>query len=141
MQYVSTLSMSRAMQDSYVETYLTIITEVEDDDGVWMHIPTEISNVVAKYADWMHDKFLKVLPPWHVVNHHIELESGKQTPTKALYCLSRLKLEDLKWKLKDLTNASFVQPSRSPYGAPVLFQRKKGMNELGKCCDYHAINK
>ena len=47
----------------------------------------------------------------------------------------------MKLQLKELTDAGFIRPSRSAYGALVLFQRKKDMNELWMCCDYCALNK
>eukprot|EP00253_Pinus_taeda_P002561 PITA_02561 len=86
----------------------------------------------------MPDELPKKLPPRHAVDHSIELELGKQPPAKAPYQLSGPKLE-LKRQLKELTDAGFIKSS--PYGAPVLFQRKKDMNELQMRYDYRALNK
>jgi len=96
MKDVSTLSMSRAMQDSDVETYAIVIKEVEDHDGVGMPILAKISNVLAKYVDLMPDELPKVLLPRCAVDHHIELDLGKQTLAKVPYRLSRMELEELK---------------------------------------------
>nr|XP_025669740.1 uncharacterized protein LOC112769436 [Arachis hypogaea] len=49
-------------------------------------------------------------------------------------------LEELKKQLKDLLDAGFIRPSKAPYGAPVLFQKKHD-GSLRLCIDYRALNK
>ena len=139
MQHVSALSLEKAMKDSNMETYVVMFKNV-GGDGVGTPVPAEISDVLTKYADLMPDELPKKLPPRRAVDHSIELEPGNQPPAKAPYHLSGPELEELKRQLKELTDAGFIRPSRSPYGAPVLFQRKKDSNELRMCCDYRALN-
>lgn len=122
-QHVSTLSLERAMKDANMETYAVVFKDVEED-GARSPIPAGISDVLTQYADLMPDELPKKLPPRRAVDHSIELEPGKQPPPKAPYRLSGPELEGLKRQLKELTEAGFIRPSRSPYGAPVLFQRK-----------------
>ena len=43
-------------------------------------------------------------------------------------------------QLKELLGAGFIQPSKAPYGAPVLFQKKHD-GSLRMCIDYRALNK
>ena len=140
MQHVSALSLQKAMKESDVETYAVMFKGV-DGDEVGTPISAEISDVLAEYAYLMPDELPKKLPPRRAVDHSIELERGKEPSAKAPYSLSGPELEELKWKLKELADAGFIRPSRSPYGAPVLFQRKKDSNELRMCCDYCALNK
>ena len=49
-------------------------------------------------------------------------------------------LKELKEKLKDLLDKGFIQPIVSPWGAPVLFVRKK-LGSLKMFIDYHQLNK
>eukprot|EP00253_Pinus_taeda_P026665 PITA_26665 len=139
-QHVSAVSLERAMKESDMETYAVVCKGVDGDEKE-MPIPAEISDVLAKYADLMPDELPKKLPPRRAVDHSIELELGKEPPAKAPYRLSGPELEELKRQLKELADVGFIRPSRSPYGAPVLFQRKKDSNELRMCCDYRALNK
>ena len=49
-------------------------------------------------------------------------------------------LRELKEQLKDLLEKGFIRPSISPWGAPVLFVRKKD-GSLRMCIDYRQLNK
>ena len=49
-------------------------------------------------------------------------------------------LRELKIQLQELTDKGFIQPSTSPWGAPVLFVRKKD-GTLRLCIDYRQLNR
>ena len=49
-------------------------------------------------------------------------------------------MDELKKTLADLSKHGFARPSKSPYGAPVLFVRKKD-GSMRMCVDYRALNK
>ena len=54
--------------------------------------------------------------------------------------MSSLELKELKVQLQDLLEKGFIRSRVSPWGAPVLFVRKKdGMMRL--CIDYQELNK
>ena len=49
-------------------------------------------------------------------------------------------LEELRKQLKELLEAGHIRPSKDPYGAPLLFQKKKD-GSMRLCIDYRALNK
>lgn len=99
-----------------------------------------IQDVLSEFAEVMPDQLPAVLPPRRHVDHRIELESGARPPAKAPYRLSAPEMEELRKQLAELAEAGYLRPSRSPYAAPVLFQRKKD-GSLRMCVDYRALNK
>lgn len=68
------------------------------------------------------------------------IETGDAAPVRRPpFKMSPLELDELQRQLKDLLDKGFIQPSSSPWGAPVLFVRKKG-GALRMCIDYRMIN-
>nr|GFB85862.1 hypothetical protein [Tanacetum cinerariifolium] len=56
------------------------------------------------------------------------------------YRLAPSKLEELSGQLKELQDKVFIRPSSSPWGAPVLFVKKKD-GSFRMCIDYRELNK
>ena len=54
--------------------------------------------------------------------------------------MAPIELKELKTQLQELLDKGFVQPSVSPWGASVLFVKKKD-GTLRMCIDYRKINK
>ena len=54
--------------------------------------------------------------------------------------MSPVELAELRKQLKEMLDAGFLQCSNSPFGAPVLFQKKTD-GSLRMCVDYRALNK
>ena len=50
------------------------------------------------------------------------------------------KLKELKTQLQDLVDKGFIRSSVSPWGAPVLFVKKKD-GTMRLCIDYKQLNK
>ena len=56
------------------------------------------------------------------------------------YRMALLELRELKVQLQDFLDKGFIRPSTSPWGAPVLFIKKKD-GSLRLCIDYRQLNK
>ena len=79
------------------------------------------------------------MPPEGRVQHHIDLQPGARPKSKPPYRLSKFEEEECVRQLKVYLEMGHIQPSKSPYGAPVLFARKKN-GKLRFCVDYRALN-
>ncbi|RVW16210.1 Transposon Ty3-I Gag-Pol polyprotein [Vitis vinifera] len=120
-------------------TYLATLKE-ERDDGSGEPMPKEIKGVLDEFKDVMPPELPKRLPPRREEDHKIELEPGAKPPAMGPYRMAPPELEELRRQLKELLDAGFIQPSKAPYGAPVLFQKKHD-GSLRMCIDYRALNK
>ena len=96
--------------------------------------------MLEEFKDTMPIELPKRLPPRRKIDHAIELETEAKPPAFAPYCMAPSELEELMRQLKELLNARYICPSKSPYGAPVLFQKKHD-GSLWLCIDYQALNK
>ncbi|GBG72804.1 hypothetical protein CBR_g12372 [Chara braunii] len=77
--------------------------------------------------------------PGRPISHEIILEAGDVPPKGCIYRMSEEELEVLRAQLDDLLAKGWILPSSSPYGAPVLFVRKKN-KDLRLCIDYRKLN-
>ncbi|GJY68996.1 putative reverse transcriptase domain-containing protein, partial [Tanacetum coccineum] len=83
---------------------------------------------------------LSGLPPIWEIEFRIELIPGATPVAKSPYCLVPSELEELSGQLKELQDKGFIRPISSPWGAPMLFVKKKD-GSLRMCIDYRELNK
>ena len=95
--------------------------------------------LLGQYRDVFPDQLPPGLPPPRDVDHRIELVPGAVPPSRPTYRLSATELAELKKQLAELSAAGFIQPSKSPFGAPILFVKKKD-GTMRMCIDYRALN-
>ncbi|XP_075515845.1 uncharacterized protein LOC142550652 [Primulina tabacum] len=79
-------------------------------------------------------------PPDREVEFVIDIVLGTAPISKAPYRMAPTEMKELKSQLQDLLDEGFFRPSSSPWGAPVLFVKKKD-GSLRLCIDYREINK
>ena len=88
-------------------------------------MPKEIQELLEEFKDVMPEQLPKKLPPKRSIDHRIEIYLGSDPLAKAPYRLLQDENQELKKQLNELLEAGFIQPLKSPYGAPVLFVKKK----------------
>ncbi|GJX69559.1 putative reverse transcriptase domain-containing protein, partial [Tanacetum coccineum] len=70
----------------------------------------------------------------------IDLVPGAASVARAPYRLAPSEMKELSEQLKELSDKGFIRPSSSPWGAPVLFVKKKD-GSFRMCIDYRELNK
>nr|XP_048324599.1 uncharacterized protein LOC125420961 [Ziziphus jujuba var. spinosa] len=120
------------------QSYLAVVQELDGHEDFL--ISPEVQTVLQEFKDMMPKELPKKLPPRREVDHKIELEPGSKPPAMSPYRMAPPELEELRRQLKDLIDAGYIRPSKAPYAAPVLFQKKKD-GSLRMCIDYRALNK
>lgn len=103
-------------------------------------MPEELRCMTEDYKDIFPDELPWELPPECEVDHHIELIPGSIPPLRVPYRLTRLELQKMEKQLWELLEARLIYLSKSPYGAPILFTKKKD-STLCICINYRALNK
>nr|GEU30412.1 putative reverse transcriptase domain-containing protein [Tanacetum cinerariifolium] len=85
-------------------------------------------------------KDLPGIPPTRQVEFQIDLVPGAAPVAQAPYRLAPSEMKELSDELKELADKGFIRPSSSPWGAPVLFVKKKD-GSFWMCVDYQELNK
>ena len=95
--------------------------------------------VVNEFCD-VFPEDLPGLPPDREIEFEIELAPGTEPISIAPYRMAPAELKELKMQMEELLSKGFVKTSTSPWGAPVLFVKKKD-GSLRLCIDYRQLNK
>ncbi|GJV47945.1 putative reverse transcriptase domain-containing protein [Tanacetum coccineum] len=80
------------------------------------------------------------IPPPRQVEFQIDLVPGAAPVARAPYRLAPSEMKELSVQLQELLEKGFIHPSSSPWGAPVLFVKKKD-GSFRMCIDYRELNK
>jgi hypothetical protein len=95
--------------------------------------------IVDEYRDVFPDELPHELPPIRTHDHRIDVYPDAHPVYKSTYRMSPSELDELKKQLDELIEHGLIRPSVSPYGAPVLFVKKKdGTRRM--CIDYRQLN-
>ncbi|CAA0831250.1 Uncharacterized mitochondrial protein AtMg00860, partial [Striga hermonthica] len=112
-----------------------LVSMVSDD--VDERVPERVS-IVCEYLDVFPDD-LPGGPPDRQVEFTIDLIPGAGPVSKAPYRMAPKELQELKAQIQELLKLGFIRPNVSPWGAPVLFVKKKD-GSMRMCIDYRELN-
>ncbi|KAL4038220.1 hypothetical protein IC575_001828 [Cucumis melo] len=115
----------------------SILASVVDTREVDVSLSSE--PVVRDYPNIFPEE-LPGLPPHREIEFVIELEPGTVPISRAPYIMAPAELKELKVQLQELLDKGFIRPSVSPWGAPILFVKKKD-GSMRLFIDYKELNK
>ena len=130
---ISTMQARRFMRKG-CETFLAVIL-----DSKRSQVDIEKILIVREFLDVFPEE-LPCIPLEREVDLAIEIVPGTVPMSRAPYRMAQTELKELKSQLQELLDKGFIRPSVSPWGAPVLFVKKKD-GTLRMCIDYQQINK
>nr|GFC17676.1 putative reverse transcriptase domain-containing protein [Tanacetum cinerariifolium] len=116
------------------QLFIAQVTEKELAKKKLLDVP-----VICNFPEVFPDDLLE-LPPPRQVKFKIELIPGAAPVVRAPYHLAPSELKELSDQLKKLSEKGFIRPRSSPWGAPVLFVKKKD-GSFRMCIDYRELNK
>ncbi|GJZ93245.1 putative reverse transcriptase domain-containing protein [Tanacetum coccineum] len=116
------------------KTLIIRVMEKKSDERRLEDIP-----VVREFPE-VFPEDLPGLPPVRQVEFQIDLIPGAAPLARAPYRLAPSKMQELFDQLQELADRGFIRPSTLPWGALVLFVRKKDRS-FRMCIDYRDLNK
>jgi hypothetical protein len=131
----------RTLKKGNCEAFLALIRPMDDITHPTLpdSVPPDFKTLISSYKDVFPDELPHQLPPHRAVEHSIPIHTDSTPPSKAPYRLSFPEQQELQKQLESLLHNGLIRPSSSPYGAPVLFVKKKD-GSLRMCVDYRALN-
>ena len=120
--------------------YLAVVNESSKAQDKAPEPHPRAARLLAEFADVFPEQLPPGLPPKRSVDHKIELEPGFTPQSRHMYRMSPAENDELNKQLEDLLDHGFIRPSQSPWGAPVLFVKKKD-GSLRMCVDWRLANK
>jgi len=131
-----------AMTRDYEENFplFAVVLNPNKPETSEQKLPKHVEQILGKYNDVFPETLPKGLPPQRKIDFRIDLVPESIPQKRGLYRMSPPELRELKKQLDELLEAGFIQPSCSPWGAPVLFVSKKD-GALRMCIDYRALNR
>ena len=126
---VISASTTRIMVRKGCEAYLAYVIDIKKAEPSFSDIPPDVF-----------PEELPGLPPHREIEFAIDIVLGATPASITPYRMARVELKELKLQLQELLEKGFIRLSVSPWGAPVLFVKKKD-GTLWLCVDYRKLNK
>ncbi|GJW88291.1 putative reverse transcriptase domain-containing protein [Tanacetum coccineum] len=123
--------------DNGHESRLNIISCTKTQKYLLKGCPIFLAHVTAKKTeDKSEEKRLEDVP----IVRDFPKVFPEGLPARAPYRLAPSEMKELSNQLQELSDKGFIRPSSSPWGAPVLFVKKKD-GSFRMCIDYRELNK
>ncbi|KAI3684861.1 hypothetical protein L6452_34088 [Arctium lappa] len=130
---ISSLKAHKFLEKGY-PSYLAYVVDAKKEKNSVGEV-----EVVQDYPD-VFPEDLPGLPPEWQVEFQIDLTPGAAPIARAPYRLAPTEMKEMMTQLQELLEKGFIRPSSSPWGAPVLFVKKKD-GSMRMCIDYRELTK
>ena len=130
---ISTMAAQRMLRKG-CQGYLAYVVETEKEGTLVDEIP------VVREFPYVFPDDIASLPPDREVEFTIDFIPRTEPISIPPYRMAPAELRELKAQLEELLSKGFIRPSISPWGAPVLFMKKKD-GSLRLCIDYRQLNR
>ncbi|XP_076949456.1 uncharacterized protein LOC143622099 [Bidens hawaiensis] len=116
------------------QAFFAYVLDIKEKGKEFDRVP-----IVNEFPDVFPDE-LPGVPQERQVEFKIDLVPGAKPVAKSPYRLAPNEMKELMSQLQDLLDKGFIRPSVSPWGAPILFVKKKD-GSMRICIDYRELNK
>ncbi|GJZ55222.1 putative reverse transcriptase domain-containing protein [Tanacetum coccineum] len=120
------------------QVYLAQVTSKKAEDKLEEKTLEDVP-IVREFPE-VFPEDLPGLPPARQVKFQIDLVPGDAPVAQAPYRLALAEMQELSTQLQELSDRGFIRPSFSPWGALVLFVKKKD-SSFRMCIHYRELNK
>nr|GEW46921.1 retrotransposon protein, putative, Ty3-gypsy subclass [Tanacetum cinerariifolium] len=120
------------------QVYLAQVTSEKTEDKVEEKRLEDVS-IVRDFSKVFPEDLPRV-PPARQVKFQIDLVPGAALVARAPYRLAPAELQELSTQLQELSDRGFIRPSFSPWGASILFVKKKD-GTFQMCIEYRELNR
>ena len=116
------------------QVYLDFVVDRRKEGTQLEDIP-----IVKEFTDVFPDDISSLLPD-RAIEFVIEMIPGTELISIPPYIIAPSELKELKAQLEELLSKGLIRPGTSPWGALVLFVKKKD-GSLRLCIDYRQLNR
>ncbi len=144
---ISAMQAAKAIKQG-CSSFLVVVKEAEEQpstgsatiDVAGGLVPeASMRSLLQEYQDVFPENLPPGLPPERGTGHTIPMEPGAAPPFRPIYRLSPKEQEEVQRHIADLLSKGYIEPSSSPFGAPILFVGKKD-GSLRMVIDYRQLN-
>src|SRR5258706_15150988 len=132
---VSAITMTKLCKDPGTSTFVISMTDLNLSQVTATEILDSIPAEYHEFRNVFSGEKVGTLTPHRTYDLQINVEEGVKPIHRPIYSLSPPELMALREFLKEHTRNGFIHPSKSPWGSPILFVKKKD-GSLHLCVDF-----
>src|SRR5258707_2349282 len=137
---VSALTMTKLCKDPGTPAFMISLANLIPSQATAANTLDSILDEYHDFSNVFSGEKVGTLAPHRPYDLQINIEEGVKPIHGPIYSLSPPELAALREFLEEHTKSGFICPSKSPWGSPILFVKKKD-GSLCLCVDFRALNR